>query len=417
MSARRPQAFGLLIDPDQLLPTEHYPFGLDPEPELAGVPEAARRVVALARALASSPAWAEMEEAILVVRTEPPQGIAFLGHFSDDEAARVKWVPAQLRGQLPHFLHVSWTQAEAYVEMLAASLVDRFGHREVREMQFVGIPRGGLIVLGMLAYALDLDRDRLALREGNTSPVVVVDDCAISGLRFGEFLRALPPVDTVVFAHLYSHPALREAIEAREPRVRAALAAADLRDLAPEIHGEDLQAWRSRWSARSGEHVYWVGQPEHVAYPWSEPDLGFWDTSAGVVRTGWRLVPPEACLKNRYRAGADVPRLQIQVPAGGAMDLAPGTFHGELDGRVLVAELASGQVVSLDGVAADFWHEFVRAGEPEAALARLEARYEATRAQLRSDTEAFLRELLARGLVTATPGLERARQPHRGQGA
>jgi hypothetical protein len=411
MSARCPKAFGLFIDPEQLFPPDRYPFGMDPAPGLEHVPARARPVVALARALVSSPVWAEMEEAILVVRAEPPEGIAFMGRFSDEEAARLEWLPAQLEIQLPHLRYVSWTQAEADVDRLASALVERLGRQEVSDMRFVGIPRGGLIVLGMLTYALGLGSRHLAPKEDGR-PVVVVDDCAISGLRFGEFLRdRIPEAETVVFAHLYSHPGLREAIEAREPRVGAVVAARDLRDLAPELHPEDLQGWRSRWEERSPDGAYWIGQPEHVAFAWSEPDLGFWDASTGSTRVGWRLVPPEACLKNRSHTDASPSRLMIQMPAGGALRLAPGTFHGELDGRVLLAELESGQLVSLSGVAADFWREFLGSGEADGALDRLEARYDAPRAQLRSDAEAFLRTLLERGFVTATPSLTAPADP------
>lgn len=415
MTSRRTRAFGLPVDPHRLLPPERYPFGMAPAPELEHVPVAARRVVALARALVSSPVWAEMEEAILVVRAEPPEGIVFMGNFTDEEATRLEWLPAQLENQLPRLRYVSWAEAEAAVDRLASALVDRFGRQEVHAMQFVGVPRGGLIVLGMLTYALDLGSRHLALAKDGR-PVVVVDDCAISGLRFGEVLRnQIPEAETVVFAHLYSHPDLREAIEAREPRVRAVVGARDLRDLAPELYHEALHEWRSRWEEQSPDGGYWIGQPEHVAFAWSEPDLCFWDASIGSTRVGWRVVPPEACLKNRSRTVRNPSRLQIQVASDGKLRLAPGTFHGELGGRVLLAELKSGQLVSLSGVAADFWKEFLRPGDPNAALDRLEARYDAPREQLRSDADAFLRTLLERGFVTAIPSLGPARidpSPH-----
>jgi hypothetical protein len=408
MNTRRPSAFGLSIDPDQLLPAERYPFGLGPDPKPGDLPEPARRVAALARALVSSPVWADMQEAIAVVRTEPPEGIAFLGYFSEQDIAHLHWLSAQLQAQLPHLRHVSWSQAEADAELLAARLRDHFGHRTLGDFRFVAIPRGGLIVLGMLSYALGLDSRALGPPPEGRGPVVVVDDCALSGLRFAEFLRTrVPGTDEVVFAHLYSHPRLRQAIEAREPRVSAAIAARDLRDLAPVIHGEALEEWRSRWQKRNGERAYWVGQPEHVAFAWSEPDSTFWDELAGSARAGWRLVPPEACLKNRH-GSSDARGLQVQIPAEGAMRLAPGTFHGELNGRILVAELASGQVISLSGVAADLWREFLQPGDPCEALRRLEARYEVPLELLRSDAEKFLRSLLARGVLTAVPRFDTA---------
>jgi hypothetical protein len=407
MTARRPRAFGLAVEPEHLPPPERYPFGLEGGPDAGLLTGHARRLIALARALTTSAVWQEMDEAVLVVRTEPPAGLAFLGRFSAEESARLQWLPAQLRRQLPHFRHVPWRQVETDVEELASRLVARLGRREVRDMQFEGIPRGGVIVLGLLAYALDLDPSRLAADEDARRPLVLVDDCALSGLRFGEVLRARASGPrSVVFAHLYSHPDLRRIIEDREPQVIAAIAAQDLQDLAPQQQGDELDRWRSRWATRGADDVYWVGNPEHLAFPWSEPDCGFWDESMNRVRLGWRLAPPGACLKNRATAGAGASRLQIQSSGQGLVTLAPRTFHAELDGRVIVAELESGQVVCLAGVAADLWREFLGAADPEVALDRVLDRYQTTRDVLREDARDFWRELRTRGLVTTIPALQ-----------
>lgn len=347
-----------------------------------------------------------MERAILVVRTEPPEGIAFLGHFSDEEAARVEWLPAQIQSQLPHLRYVSWKQAEADVAELARKLVDEFGSQWVREMRYAGIPRGGLIVMGMLAYALDLDPSRMSNDPDGGRPLVLVDDCALSGLRSMEFVRAQSnDVDRVVLAHLYSHPDLRGAIRDEEPRVLAAVAARDLSDLAPGLEGDQLSDWRSRWQQRARGQGYWVGRPEHVVFPWAEPDLGFWDEATGETRAGWRLVPPEGCLKNRGEPGSDLLRLHIQPVDGGGLQLAPGTFHGEVEGQVLVAEIESGEVIALGGVAADLWHAFQTPDSPETALDRLATRYGTPRETLRSDAEAFFGELHKRGFIIRAPGL------------
>jgi hypothetical protein len=393
-----------MIHPDHLLPRQRYPFGLEVEGKVLPAPGA--RVAALARALVSSPLWREMERAILVVRTEPPEGIAFLGHFSDEEAARVEWLPAQLQSQLPHLRYVSWAQAEDDVAELARRLVDEFGSQAVREMRYAGIPRGGLIVMGMLAYALDLDPGRMSGDPDGGRPLVLVDDCALSGLRSMEFVRAQSnDVDQVILAHLYSHPDLRSAIQEEEPRVLAVVAARDLRDLAPELEGNQLSDWRSRWTRRARGQSYWVGRPEHVAFPWAEPDLGFWDEATGETRAGWRLVPPEGCLKNRGEPGSDPLRLHIQPAGGGGLELAPRTFHGEVEGQVLVAEIGSGQVIALAGVAADLWKAFLGAGSPETALERLATRYGTSAETLRSDAEVFFGELQGRGFIVRAPEL------------
>ena len=402
MTERSTRAFGLFIDPEQLLAADRYPFEAEIRPGSRVTTPSARRVVALATALAASPVWRDMTHAILVARTQSPQGLAFLGHFSDAEVARLHWLPAQLQTQLTHFRYVSWQQAEADVEELATRLVARFGADELRAMNFVGIPRGGLIVLGMLAYALNLRSDRLDAEGDPHRPLVVVDDCSLSGLRFRQFLMG--PAATarrVVFAHLYSHPDLRRAVEAQEPRVVAAVAARNLHDLAPQLYGEDFSTWRSRWQERTGEHAYMVGRFEHLGFPWSEPDMAFWDADAHGTREGWRLVPPDMCLKNRVDAGTT--RLSIQTPEQGQMRLAPGTFYGNLNGKTLVAELESRQVIAFEGVGADLWDGFLGPDEPEAVLDRLQAEYNVPGEQLRADAMEFTQELLRRGFITQAP--------------
>ena len=405
MPLRTPRAFGLKIDPDRVLPEERYPFGAGAIPVDEGRSDGrARRVEALARALASSPVWREMDEGILVVRTTPPAGLAFLGNFSDAEVERLRWLPAQLEDQLPFFRYVTWRQVEADVEALAERLRARWSVDEIRRMHFVGIPRGGVIVLGMLAYALDLPPECLMPEADSGRPLVVVDDCALSGRRFWQFLRARASrADEVVFAHLYSAPDLRQAVEEREARVVAALAARDLQDLSVEIHGDDIADWRARWKELDGEEVYLVGRFEHIAFPWSEPDLAVWEPALGQPIAGWRLVPPEACLKNRGSGYSGSARLEIQATETGALRLAPGVYHGEIGDQTLVADIDSGQVVALNDVAKDMWRGFLECGTAESALQRLQDAYQVPGEALRRDAIQFLQKLHSRGILAEMP--------------
>src|SRR5687768_10417176 len=98
---------------------------------------------------------------------------------------------------------LTYEQAEAEAKSLAAALVAAFGRDEIKSFSYTAIPRGGLFVLGMLSYVLDLDRRVLQPRSSG-EPLVVVDDCSLSGARFRNFLQA-DEHPQVVFAHLYSH--------------------------------------------------------------------------------------------------------------------------------------------------------------------------------------------------------------------
>src|SRR5215203_3670477 len=167
--------------------------------------------LALARALSTSPAWKEMPEVALIVRPEPQPVLGVVGRLDAAAEARLEALGPQLAEGLASLRYVSYAQAEEDCERLAARLVKRLGREGVRRSCFTGIPRGGFIVLGMLAYALDLERAQLEPPDSPDRPLVVVDDCAFSGVRFGQFLARCES-RRVVFAHLYSHPDLRTEI-------------------------------------------------------------------------------------------------------------------------------------------------------------------------------------------------------------
>src|ERR671910_1255702 len=145
------------------------------------------RLQTLADALAVSPLWAEMPRATLVVRAAPDPLLGVVGYFDAAGRARLEALRWQLEHILPRLRYVGYAQAQEDCERLAARLVERFGRDELRGFRFVAIPRGGFIVLGMLAYILGLERSQLEAApysEHAGAPLVVVDDCALSGVRF-----------------------------------------------------------------------------------------------------------------------------------------------------------------------------------------------------------------------------------------
>ena len=177
------------------------------------------------------------------------------------------------------------------------------------------------------------------------------------------------------------------------------VAAGDLFDFAPELRGEDLEGWRERWSSRTGTAAYWVGRPEHLGFPWSEPDITFWNARTEREVAGWRIVPPEACLKARFNSSGGASRLQVQPPSRGSIRPGPQTFHGELKGRVLVANLMTREVIAMGGVAADIWRALVRHGEMDAAVDDLAQEYDVSRRELRDDVRSLVEDLAERGFL------------------
>lgn len=355
--------------------------------------------VPLGRALASSPVWDEVDNAILVVRPSPTPLVAILGYFDTAQHAKLAALQWQLEHILPRLRYVNYRQAERACARVASRLIARFGREEMAHFRYMAMPRGGLFVLGMLGYVLDVPREQLEFPHPVHEPLVVVDDCALTGLRFRQFLKNCPSKH-IVFAHLCSHPALREAIETREPQVNACVSAQDLHDYAPEQLGEDYDAWRDRWLARSPE-AYWVGLTDHVCFPWTEPDVAIWNPETGQEQAGWRLVPPELCLKNRPTPEAQPNRLQIQPLGPGPLRAAPHVIYGELGNEIIVANVETSETFALTGVAAGMWKAITTLGRLSDIAATIVEQYDVDASRVNEDLCAFVKELMRMGLVEA----------------
>ena len=291
--------------------------------------------------------------------------------------------------------YVGYRQAEEAVAELADRLRSRLGVREVRSLSYVAIPRGGLIVLGMLASMLDVPRAQVSPAAVSQGPLVIVDDCAQSGARFGAFLASRPEPQ-VLFAHLFSHPDLRAVIEKREPRVVACVAARDLRDYGPVTFTEEFAEAHRLWVARLGPQRYWVGDCERLCFPWNEPEHLLRGLTAADLETVWKLVPPPYCFK--AGGGGARPKIQVQPGGRGPLRPSPAVLFGRWDGDTVVARIDNGEMLRLPGSAGAMWWALVKTGNLTAAHRELIGRYQIDAETLRTDLSAFAADLLGRGL-------------------
>lgn len=273
----RTSGYLLLSDPEPLL---EYQRRLPP---LSEPP-----VLALARAIAASPGWPDGCE--LIVHPGSPPKLFVFGRFDAEGEAWLRCQSRALPRACARLRYVGYAQIERDCEQLAARLREHLGP-DLHRADFTAIPRGGFVVLGLLASLLP----RQAPAGAEEGLLVVVDDCALSGIRFGQTLRRYDS-SRIVFAPLYSPPELRAVIREREPRVEAVLSAAD-------VAGERVEA--------GPEDGYWSGDTEALAFPWNEPDRSVWNPNAQRWETAWRIVPPELCLKNRPRPGFEPIPVQV----------------------------------------------------------------------------------------------------------
>jgi hypothetical protein len=350
----------------------------------------------LAQGIASSPIWLKMPDVELVIRFAPYPAIAVLGSFDNEAVVRLAALSRQLRISCKRLRYISYAQAEEDCRILAEKLIELFGRDELGKFQFTTIPRGGMIVLGMLSYALGLERKQFGRPASDNNPLVVVDDCSLTGRRFADFIENCRS-DKIIFATLYSHPNLRSAIEEREPRVLACLSAHDLQDHWYELSEEGQDEAQGKWLSRLNGKRYWFGQTDHICFAWSEPDRLFWNPVTEKVESGWHLLPPELCLKNR----SDSKPIPVQIQPEGKGPLCPSgrVIFAYYNGCVIIGDLVTKESFCLDGVAADMWNAVIEEGDAEAILDKLLTEYDIDEFTLRSDLQSFIDDLLARGIL------------------
>ncbi len=370
----------------------------------------------LGETITANPLWAGLQPAVLAGRVHPYPLLAAFGSFSPTQRRLLQNLSEQLRELLAGFRYVDYGAAEKSVERLAERLIERFGPEELSRYRYRAMPRGGLFVLGMLSYLLGLRREQVdsgaELADAEGATVVVVDDCALSGLRFQQYL-ADSGADRVVFCPLFAPAELCRAIEGAEARVAACINGEDLRDLAPEQFGSAYQRWRAERRQLTGDQGYWIGRPEYVAFAWSEPQTNYWNAAEDRFEAGWSLLPRHLCLKHRSLARS-VPGAAEGAPAtvaGAVICTASGPLRPparvlwtEWNGEVAVACMPTDPAqptdcLRLGGSAASMWRAVIGCGRIDAAADALLQDYDVEPERLKRDLASFVANLQDGGIL------------------
>lgn len=358
----------------------------------------ASTALALGRAMATSRCWDRFPGCRIVLRLEPEPRIALLGSFEPQNLGLLSALHRELLASLEEIRYIPWPEADQLVRTLALKLVEELGSDRIAEARFEAIPRGGLVVLGILAQLLDIRPEQMRDGSRSSGTLVLVDDCSLTGMRCQQAL-ARSSENRVVFAHLLSNPALRHALEAREDRLEACISAQDVIER-QELPGANGAAWSQRWHQRTKkEGRYWFGSLKHWALPWNEPDRSVWDDERQEILTAWKIVPPELCSKNQLPKEGAVPLVVVEEPKGVA-ELAPGTFHVATEEGIALANFDNGQRLALAGTAAQMWDSLMVSSSFDAAASKLVENYDVGRHRILQDLEGFLETLIHRGLLT-----------------
>ncbi|MBZ0329230.1 PqqD family protein [Halomonas sp. ANAO-440] len=388
--------------------------GVEPLLSFTQCPDLQSALEALFTSLEANELWSEFGDVRLVARARPVPLLAAFGRFTPHQKMLLENLSAELNDVIHCHRYVGYAEAEAAAGALAATLRGRFGQAGLDGFRFTAIPRGGWIVLGMLSYFLGLRHDQIGvpgdpLDDGKSQTWVVVDDCALSGLRFNQFVTSRG-LGSTIFCPFFAPAGLCEAIQRAEPGVEACLNAVDLRDVAPERYGKAYSQWLEERREKAGKGAYWLGIAENVAFAWCEPQSKYWDKEAGCYRASWSLLPPSLSLSRqqeakqlRLRALAPE-RAILNAPRGQAIQEAPRVLWFDVEDAIAVARFPhdpddTAPCFRLEGSAADMWRCVLEHGTLEGAEAGMLERYDIDPSSLRQDLSAFVAELERNGLL------------------
>ena len=321
-------------------------------------PNPQQALLKLAEAIALDRYWLQVPHATLAVRSSPYPAIAVFGEFNSPTGQQILSQLEVLNHGCQRLCLAGYDRVTQACEKLSEKLILQFGAQEIQDFKFLGIPRGGLIVLGLLSYCLDLKPEQLTPPLAQQGPLVIVDDCALSGRRFSQTLSEYQD-QPIIFTPLYSHPELRAAI-AQENNVIQCLSGEDLGDYHRASCSHPSHQWQVNAPNLIQADQYWTGQPDYICFPWNEPDQLIWNSSHQLMEKAWRIVPQEQCLKNRpLRETNNIP-VHTQYVNQGEVQSHEDVIWITQNTSVMIAHINGGDCLNLKGETAEIWRSLMK---------------------------------------------------------
>lgn len=246
----------------------------------------------------------------------------------------------------------------------------------------------------MLSYFLNLQRDRITNRSTENT-LVIVDDCCYSGSRIHKALEQQRARKRIIVAVLYSTEQVLREILVQEDTVFDCIKAHTLLDLVPLYESDEgvRRTWRVDNRRRFSGHRYWIGLPELVVFPWTEPDTPLWNRKNQKLESGWKIRSPDKCLGNW--ANLNLPPKMVdseyRIP-----DKVIYRIVGE---RIYLFSSDSDDIYQLDGSASLMWRALAAYGNQAAVLDYLEQQYGTGLDAIHRDLAKFISDLLSAGLL------------------
>ena len=330
----------------------------------------------LSHTISTSTNWESLGDCALVFRDHDAGGC--LAVCMQDDLKHTVEIQTQL-----NFLQKSIQQIQyldiAKCESLAHSLAQKINlsldPETLQKSRVVSIPRGGLFVSAMLSYILPIKHHQLQPFSDCDSPIILIDDCSISGFRLAQQLCGLKNKQ-IYFYTLVSPAQLRQAALAVQPRLRVFESAMDL-----NVYNNDSSG---RMDARSNR--YWQGQCDAICFPWGETQRFYPSDSENKQTTLWPVSPLQKNLKSSLLE-QKIPFYAVTEAQDRAISTGQHILYYSKDNLTRIYNAESKQHYSLDGVGSAIWQSLLSHSTVDQTLEHLCSLFSVEKKRLEKDVK------------------------------
>lgn len=339
-------------------------------------------------AIAKNGFWHIDEQSFIVCRacTDGAYIAICTTESSQDHLSEINSQLQSLDTSLQQIQYLDSTQCLDLTKSLAKIIKQTVPENILKNSQVVAIPRGGLFIQAMLSYFLPLKHHQLQYTENDvdTSPLIIVDDCAISGLRLAQQLEKFPNRD-IYFFTIASPEKLRDSVKLKEARVLDFKSVVNIKSY-------------STLKAQNTQQRYWLGQCDAVIFPWSETQRSHFSNGKLSNRPLWKIAPDKLCMSTKAKKQA-IKATEVKENQSAVLSTPDNILHFTDQGITKILDASTMKHYSLDAIGSDIWQSLLSNSNLDHALAELSATYKVSKTRLNNDMQLLTQKLIDAGLI------------------
>ena len=339
-------------------------------------------------AIAKNEFWHIDEQSFIVCRacTDGAYIAVCTTESSQDHLSEINSQLQSLDTSLQQIQYLDSTQCLDLTKSLAKIIKQTVPENILKNSQVVAIPRGGLFIQAMLSYFLPLEHHQLQYTENDvdTSPLIIVDDCAISGLRLAQQLKKFPNRE-IYFFTIASPRELRDSVNSKESRILDFKSVLDVKSY-------------STLDLNHASQCYWRGQCDTIIFPWSETQRSYRFNGQLSNVPLWKVAPNKLCLSAREKKQR-IRTTEIKENPSSVMSTPDDVLYHTDQGLTRILNVSTMKHYSLDSIGSTIWQSLLKNADLDNVLAELSSIYGVSKTKLNSDVQLLTQKLFNDGLI------------------